>query len=171
MKIALKNRLSTIYSSAKQEFQNSPIKTSIAVILFLIAIGVVGLCLRHIPIIVTRTEQTYIFPLIVALVSLVITLLVLIRRNKKPMVQTLFIQIDQFKWKTEIYQNGEFKIHPIPYCAIHETRLIKHYHNNIPIYACPSPPSGCKTAIEETRLPAHRDKAYSLIEHKLKQKN
>src|SRR4030042_4852307 len=68
------------------------------------------------------------------------------------------IEVDRFKWKTEVYQNGEFKIHHIPYCIIHDTRLIKHFHGDTAIYACPAE-QGCKSTIKEIRLAVQQDKA------------
>lgn len=171
MKIPSVRILLTIWNNAKKEWKERPITTSISLFVFLSLTGL-GIwlphSLRHASTIIKKTEEINIFPLILSLISLVITF-ILIRRDRKRMTQISLIQVDQFKWKTEVYQNADFKVHPIPYCIIHDTRLIKHFHGDTAIYACPAE-QGCKSTIKEIRLAVQQDKAHSLIEHKLKQK-
>lgn len=64
------------------------------------------------------------------------------RNNHQPRSlprKTMLIEAGRFKWKTDIYETGEFKIHSIPYCITHETRLVEYQRD----YACPVAPPDC----------------------------
>lgn len=79
---------------------------------------------------------------------------------------TLLVEIGNFKWQTDIIENGSFKIHPIPYCKTHEIKHVSHQN----IYICPAIQLGCKSIIEKSDLKLQQDVANSFIEHMRKNK-
>jgi hypothetical protein len=84
-----------------------------------------------------------------------------------PPAKTILIEVGRFKWKIDIYQTGEFKIHSAPYCRIHETRLIDYQR----LYSCQDfGKDGCTSVIKKTELNLQFDIAHSFIEHRLRNK-
>lgn len=70
------------------------------------------------------------------------------------------IEIGNFKWKTSIHENGDFEIHPIPYCKEHEIKLVSHSIG----YFCPAIQLGCKSQIMKKDIKVQYDTATSIIE-------
>ena len=83
-----------------------------------------------------------------------------IKIYEKQNFQTKLIEIGKFKWKTDI---EDIKVHPIPYCAIHETILVE----GEAIFACPAIISGCGAELEKADLSLNHDAAKSIIERQI----
>lgn len=81
-------------------------------------------------------------------------------------VNTVLIEIGNFKWNVIISKDNEFEIHPIPYCKLHETRFIPFKE----VYICPAYQLGCGSIIKKQDVKLQYDVAHSFIEHKVKNK-
>ena len=85
------------------------------------------------------------------------------KRNRSlntPTKTTELIETGHFKWKTIIHQNGDFEVHPIPYCKVHERKLVPYRS----VYLCPAIQLGCKSQIKKRDIKVEQDTAKSFIE-------
>ena len=76
------------------------------------------------------------------------------RRSSKFSSKIRYFTIGKHKWKTTIYQDGQFTVDEIPLCAVHDLPFI--YYDSF--YTCPD------DAKQQCRSSIHRNQHYELFE-------
>ena len=151
MKTKLPSILTTICRSIKQEFQGSPIKTSLAVIAFLSVSGLGIYSHRHISALITKTEETNISAITFAILLLGVSFLLLRkqrqRTNQNSAVRNDLIEAEGFKWETTYQNKSIINVSDIPFCKTHNLRLTKFKDT----YDCME--NDCTTSIKTNMLP------------------
>lgn len=78
-------------------------------------------------------------------------------------VQQDLIQIGNLKWDVTLYSDNNFTIEPIPYCSVHDMKLVEQW----PLYFCPRH-GECNTSISKLDLPIALATVESHIESQLR---
>lgn len=86
--------------------------------------------------------------------------------NKVSIVHHDLVQIGNLKWDITIYSDNNFTIEPIPYCAIHDMKLVEQW----PLYFCPRN-NECNIFISKRDLPVAVATVESHIESQLRKMN